>query len=285
MHLSALTSATDIFHLLALDDVARMIERFGLPVTEPETDDAIRKILTAMQQLLASSSSGVVIDPMYGFHLSRTKPADVGVAYRLEKLTSEIDPLALPILIGNWGVTAVRHNYGVAKLELYYHPREECALEKKQLLAELYDYCKHEGIALLLKLVVYTPADETFSVARFQSAQMEAVRELSPNCSLLALQFPQDALTCATLTAELDVPWILIGDDIAYDEFKDILRTSLDNGARGYMVDEVLWREIYEFRQEDGFPGWTAVGRFLQSTARDRSIELARIANESKQDE
>ncbi len=273
-----------MFHLLALDGSARMIDRFELPMVDPETDEAISKILTAIQQLISPSSSGVVIDPMYGFHLSQLKPADVGIAYRLEKLAAEVDPLALPILIGNWGISAIRHNYGVAKLELYYHPKEECALEKKQLIAELFDYCKHEGISLLLKLVVYTPADETFTVASFQEAQLEAARELSPSCSLLALQFPQDALACATLTAELDVPWILIGDDIEYESFKDILRTSLDNGAKGYLIDEVLWREMYQMRQEDGFPDWTAVTKFLQTTVRDRSIELARIVNESDAD-
>ena len=73
-----------------------------------------------------------------------------------------------------------------------------------------------------------------------------------------------------------------IGDDIEYESFKDILRTSLDNGAKGYLVDEVLWREIYEMRQDDGFPDWTAVTKFLQTTARDRSIELARIVNENE---
>lgn len=281
MQLSALQSASRRFTVLALDTGVRLIEKFDLPATAPETDETIKQVLSAFQQVLAPHVSAITIDPIYGFHLSRTKPTSAGLLFRLEKPTTQVDPLALPILIGNWGVGAVRQNYGAAKLELWYHPKEAAALEKKQLVAELYDYCQHEGIALLLKLIVYTPADETFTVASFQAAQLEAAHEFAASCSLMALQYPQDALAAATLTAELDVPWLLSSDDVEYESFKDILRTSIDNGASGYVVDEVLWREIFTLQTADKEPDWSAITKFLQTTARDRAIELARIVSEN----
>lgn len=282
MQLSALQSENRRFTVLALDTGVRLIEKFDLPATAPETDETIKQVLSAFQQVLAPHVSAITIDPMYGFQLSRTKPTTAGLLFRLEKPTTQVDPLALPILIGNWGVGAVRQNYGAAKLELWYHPKEAAALEKKQLVAELYDYCQHEGIALLLKLIVYTPADETFTVASFQTAQLEAAHEFAASCSLMALQYPQDALAAATLTAELDVPWLLCSDDVEYEAFKDILRTSIDNGASGYVVDEVLWREIFALQTADKAPDWPAITKFLQTTARDRAIELARIVAETE---
>jgi tagatose-1,6-bisphosphate aldolase len=218
---------------------------------------------------------------MYTFSLAQTKPAATGVLFRLEKLMAHINPEAVPILIGSWGVGAVKQNYGLAKIELYYHPREARALEKKQLLCELSDYCRHEGIDLLAKLVVYTPSEEKFTVAAFQQAQLQTVQELSRYCSVVALQYPQDALACATLTAELDIPWLVSSDDLGYEAFKDILRTAINNGARGYLADAVFWQEMYDLKLDDGTPNWTKVTEFLQTTARDRSIELRRVAIET----
>lgn len=284
MQLSALQSIHAQWSILALDGGAQLVERLGLSLTDAATDAAVKQLFVAMQQTLAPSCSGVVLDPVYTQQLVRTKPAQVGVAFRLEKLATNIEPLALPVLIGNWGVGAIRQNYGVAKLELYYHPSEENALAKKQLVSELADYCHHEGIALLLKLIVYTPAEEKFTVTAFQTAQLEALHELSRYADMVAIQYPQDALASATVTAELDIPWVLISDDVAYDGYKDILRTALNNGAQGMYVDEVLWQEIYDLKLEDGTPDWEKIYAFLQTTARDRVIELARIVNEQKQE-
>lgn len=284
MKLAALQSNHNHWSILALDGGAQLVERLGLSLTEATTDQAIHKLFTAMQQVLAPSCSGIVLDPIYTHQLVRTKPVQTGVAFRLEKLTTEVDPLALPVLIGNWGVGAIRQNYGVAKLELYYHPGEENALAKKQLVAELADYCHHEGIDLLLKLTIYTPADEKFSVTAFQSAQLEALHELAHLVDLVVIQYPQDALASATVTAELDIPWLLASDDVSYDSYKDILRTSLNNGAQGMYVGEVLWQELYELKLDDGTPDWEKMQQFLQTTARDRVIELVRIVDEDTQE-
>lgn len=283
MKLAALQSNHHHLSVLALDSGALLVERLGLSLTDAATDEAIKKLFAEMQRLLAPSCGGLVLDPIYTQQLVQTKPIQTGVAFRLEKMTTEVDPVALPILIGNWGVGAIRQNYGVAKLELYYHPREENALVKKQLVAELADYCHHEGIDLLLKLTVYTPAEEKFSVTDFQSAQLEALHELAHLVDAVVIQYPQDALASATVTAELDVPWLLASDDIAYDAYKDILRTALNNGAQGMYVGEVLWQELYELKLDDGTPDWEKIQQFLQTTARDRIIELVRIVEEDTQ--
>lgn len=283
MKLAALQSNHYHLSVLALDGGAQLVERLGLSLTDAATDEAVKKLFSAMQQMLAPSCSGVVLDPLYTHQLLQTKPVQTGVAFRLEKLATEIDPLALPVLIGNWGVGAIRQNYGVAKLELYYHPREDNALAKKQLVAELADYCHHEGIDLLLKLTIYTPAEEKFSVTAFQAAQLEALHELAHLVDVLVIQYPQDALASATVTAELDVPWLLASDDIAYDSYKDILRTALNNGAQGMYVGEVLWQELYDLKLDDGTPDWEKIQQFLQTTARDRVIELVRIVEEDTQ--
>lgn len=280
MKRTALQSNHQQWSVLALDGGAQVIEKLGLTLTDASTDEEVRRLFSTIQQILAPNCSGLVFDPIYTHTLVRSKPAQLGVAFRLEKLATEIDPLALPVLIGNWGVRAIRQNYGVAKLELYYHPSEENALAKKQLLAEIADYCHHEQIDLLLKLVIYTPANEKFSVTAFQTAQLNAVHELAHLVDLLVIQYPQDALASATVTAELDIPWLLASDDVSYDSYKDILRTSLNNGAQGMYVSDVLWQEMYDLKLDDGTPDWNKMQEFLQTTARDRVIELVRIVNE-----
>jgi len=159
----------------------------------------------------------------------------------------------------------------VAKLELFYNPQEEEARSKKQMVVELYDYCQHEGIAFLLDLVLYLETSKDKYQAQFLELQLDAVQELRQYCDLMALEYPSDALSAVTLTAELDVPWILSGRGVPYETYKEQLRVALESGAVGYMVGSQL---LPEKVTKDA-------STFLQTTVRDRAIELNRIATET----
>ena len=97
------------------------------------------------------------------------------------------------------------------------------------------------------------------------------------------MQYPQDPLAAATLTSELDIPWLMIDDGVKYDKFKDQLRVALENGAQGFLVDEVLWQEVGKMRLKDQSPDLPAIEKFLQTTSKDRMIELMRIAGEERE--
>ena len=236
--------------------------------------------LSAVSQSPVFNSEGNLSSPVTPD--KRKSPAQsAGLIISLEKSHGrEIDPLALPQLWSDWGVENVRQNYAVAKIELYYHPSEEQALAKKKLVAELYDYCQHLGIALLLEMVVYTPAQQSFDQAQFQDAQLTAVQEMRENCHLLALQYPLEPLATATLTTELDGPWVMIDQGYDYSQFKDLLRIGLENGTQGFLAGTSLWTDLLPVAAADGEFDLIKVKKLIQTTVRDRIIELTRITNE-----
>jgi tagatose-1,6-bisphosphate aldolase len=281
MHLPALYSPAQTFSLLELDRVVNLASQLGITLHEKMNRPVVEQLLYFISQHLLPHASGLVLEPDYGLPLLSHYTSNKGVILTLDAASSdEVDPLQMPQLIQNWGVVAVKNNYSVAKVTLYYHPEEETALQEKQLIAELYDHCRHEGIDLVLKLMLYTKADQEFSIPAFQESQLTAVSEFRTSCTMMALQYPQDALGCATLTTELDIPWVVVGDGQDYEGFKEIVRDSMEGGAQGFWAGDCFWHEIKQMRRDDMAPDMVAIEQFIKTTARDRVIELARIADE-----
>lgn len=298
MQLSALSQPTGMLSIIELDGLVEFSDIFQLDLERAEDHKKIHQLLTEISGLLVQNGgqhapSAISLEPSFSFDAyaqsldeGRSKQeaeirSQPGLVLSLDtSVTKPTDPVLLPELIPNWGVPEVRNNYGVAKLTLYYHPKEEIALKEKQFVAELHDYCRHEGIGLLLKLMMYTPAEESFSTESFQADQLAAVQEFRGFCDLLALQYPLDSLACATLTSELDIPWVVVGDGREYADFKDVVRDSIEAGAGGYMAGNVFWREASQFVSDDGQLIFPAISHFLQTTTRDRLLELTRIVNE-----
>lgn len=285
--LQALQTSQGNYCLLELDYTPKLAEILGLALEVESNVQLLEKLTTKLALVAQEHVTGLVLDPVYSFLVLDTKlpnrqntksPASI---FRLEALNTEVDPLATPVLINNWSIEDIKNNYATAKIELLYHPAEEKALEKKQMVAELYDYCQYQKIPFLLKLVIYTPADEEFNPVLFQEAQLTAAQEFRGICDILALQYPQDALAVATLTAELDIPWLFMAEGVNYDDYKDMLRTSLENGARGFMVGGVLWQEFANLKKEDESPDMEAINKFIETTFRDRLIEIVRIVEET----
>lgn len=284
MTLPAISTVHHRLALLSLDLAPSLAGALGLDLSVSTNEVWLKQLLETLIQSLAPAASGIVLDPVYAYDLSLLpEMAQTGLIMRLEKLTTEIDPVIVPNLIPNWGVANVRQHYAWAKFELFYHPSEAKALEKKQLLAELADYCQFEGIGLMLKLRIFSPTDQPLTAAQFQMDQLTAVQEFAKFSQVMALEHPLDALACATLTAELDQPWILsLTGNKTYSELKDQLRMALDNGAQGFVVAEALWPELYQLRTADDHSlDLEAMKQLIQTTIRDRFIELARIADES----
>jgi tagatose-1,6-bisphosphate aldolase len=285
MKLSALQTSAGMYSLVELDQVAKLAVDLGVSLKEYSGQEIVSKVVSSLVATFKDTASGLVVEPNYGLPaLSLLKSeagesaASPGLVCALESASSdEVDPLQTPKLIENWGVPEVKNNYGVAKMTLFYHPGEDVALKEKQLIAEIYQHCQQESIDLFLKLMLYTPADENFSLIEFQDSQITAVQELRNSCDLMALQYPQDSLACATITTELDIPWVVVGDGLKYDQFKEVVRDSLDGGAKGILAGEVLWQEIANQKTPDTTPDLQAITEQINTEAHDRLIELTRI--------
>jgi tagatose-1,6-bisphosphate aldolase len=268
--------------LLELDQAPALAEVLGLDLDILDNRQAVERLLQTLAKRLGPDYSGLVLDPIYSFAALPYKVDNAGLVLRLNHPAAAVDPLGLPTLIPDWGIEAVKQNYGVAKLSLFYHPSEAKALEKKQLLAELYDYCQHEGVAFFLKLIIYLSPDEEPTPEQFQADQLAAVQELRGFCDLIGLQPAQDPLSAATLTAELDIPWVVTTDGLNYLLAKEAIRSALDNGAQGYVVGDSLWADIGLARRADMSPDWSTIDQQISRDIRDRVLELSRILRETQ---
>ncbi len=284
MQVTALKNDAGSIGLVALDEAYLLADSIGLSIKEPSHEELLNDVLSELLNLFRQQASGLVLDPVYSLPLLKEDEQNAPLIVRLEQLQNP-DPLAVPQLLKNWGVEDISNMYGMAKLELHYHPAEEQALTKKQFVAEIFDFCEHEEIDLLLKLMIYNPTEEKFDIPKFQESQMEAVSELQRFASILALQYPQDPLAAATLTTNLDIPWLLTADDTPYDRFKENLRVALENGATGFLASETLWQEIEGMRHSDQSPDIEKILQFIQTTSKDRIIELLRISKEELADQ
>lgn len=281
MHLPALQSDSETFSILELDNGYQLAIDLGLDINVQGGLDQFNVVLKSLITNLASQPSAVVADPVFSLPLLMDD-IEKGLILRLDEANKKILNESLPQFASQWGVDEIANNYAVAKLELQYHPAEEAALNKKKIAAELFEYCQHVGIDLLLKLNIYHQPDEAKDPIVLQENQFQAIQELRDNCHLMSIQYPSNALAAATITAELDHPWVVSLNNPDHDQNKNELRAALENGARGFMVGSGLWSEISSLRQEDESPDLSAIQRFIETIARDRMIELVRITNEFK---
>lgn len=291
MKISSLRAETGLYNLVEFDDEAKFIDALGLDLRDQSGREIVDDILKALFSVYLAKEdeiffgmSGFILDPIFSLKaFSSQSENQISLGLSLDEPMSERDPLALPKLINDWGVEQIRNNYAVAYLTMYYHPNEDAALKKKQFLAEIYDYCHYEGIELIVKLVIYTPGDQRFEWENFRKDQLQALEELRNLAHLFVLQYPNDPLACATLTTQLDVPWLVSDSNLDYELFKEHLRDSLENGASGFMIGESLFKEIEGMRKKDHSPDTEAILKFIKTRVRDRAIELVRISSEFSQ--
>ncbi len=285
MKLPSIQTDQQNYSLFQFDQAPHLAETLGLDLSLEDNVALIKNILQEMNYELNSEISGMVIDPIYSFDLISDKSKTTGTISRLATLNAEVDPLVVPTLLPDWSIEDVSNNFSLAKLRLYYHPQSETALDKKKLVSELYDYCQYQRINLMLELVIYTPAETEFDETEFQQDQLQAIQEFRGVANILALQYPLGPLAAATITAELDIPWILASQGQKYQNLKQVLRVCLENGAKGVLADQSLWQELGELRKKDKSPDLDAINEFIETDLRDRMIELTRIIDETSQPE
>jgi tagatose-1,6-bisphosphate aldolase len=133
------------------------------------------------------------------------------------------------------------------------------------------------GIDLILEVKAFEAKEAGLSVPEVVLRVVEDVRGLA---EMVALPWVEDALTAATITAELDVPWLVSWgaappNTIPYELLKDQLRQALESGAAGCLAGEHLWPELQG--QQDP----QSSTAFIHTTLRDRAIELSRLIKEA----
>ncbi len=290
MQKTAVAGKTGMYAILELDRIPQLAERLQVNLQDPQGLMIAQTLSSMLTMELSPEASGIIISPEHNFHSIMEKAPACGLLLSLERRLPAYDPLALPPLLESWGPEHISNNYALAKLELYYHPQEEQAEKKRQMVAEIYDYCQHLGIDLLLKLRIYQPpaaAEPTSdsNTSGSNDAMLEAIEDLRRLADLLALEMPADPIAAVTITAELDVPWLFSPENFGYEQYKENLRAALESGAAGFLAGEVLWAEMPEpVAAEPGANvSYDAIQEYVKTIARDRLIELVRITEEHTQ--
>ncbi len=275
-NLSSIQTQAGFFTIAPFDHRDSLAEMLGVEEHTKIGDAVLTEVKILFMEAFSPLCSSVLVDPVYGFPSIEHKAKNTGLILTLE--VSGTPSEAVPTLIPNWGVEDVKNNYGVAKLKMSYHPGEENAEKKKKLVTELHEYCHHEGVAFLLEVLMFNPfSKEELTMQAFQDAQLQMAHEFQQHCDVLKIQYPGDALACATMTAELDVPWILLSRGMVYDKFRDALHVAVENGCKGFAAGRALWQEIGSLRAPDGLPDFPKIQEFLNTTSVTRLKELISI--------
>lgn len=275
MRLSAISGQHQQFLLLGLDQPILLAQQLGLEINSDASRLQLENIFQEIVAAYSPLATGVVLSAELGYAAAAKKSADTGLVFCLERTLSESDPFSIPILQNNWSVEYVRNNYALAKLLLYAHSEEAELVTKLELVNELYDSCRYEGIDFLLELRVID--GKRLGDEAFQEQQSRLVRFFRGQCDLLALEYPRTALGCVSVVAQLQMPWILIESGQAeYGIAKEELRTALAGGATGLVVSRFVLPTFKRGSfQLDQFRA------YLQKEGRDRMLELARICDEA----
>jgi tagatose-1,6-bisphosphate aldolase len=281
--LETLRHASGYFALLSLDQPLGLAEAGGWDITQTSAGPILNQLYQTMVKSWSAYATGVIADPWFGLPAIVHKAKGVGVALQLEQSMTASDPLSPPKLTEDWSVSEIAANYAVAKVYFPFHASEEQAAAKLQWLAEIADYCRYEQIDLI---VVHSLPNIPDLNAAPDQALLEALQELQPHVRAVVIDPVADALVAATLTAELDIPW-LVNLDAAQGEYaqvKDLLRLSLENGAKGWLGGQVFWQGLgmpAGHSSTNGSANLETVIEFLNHEAQDRVIELSRIARET----
>lgn len=285
MRVASLLNSAGFISILELDNNRHLAESLGLDLTLQDNIQLLDEINGYILQL-SKEVTGVIYDPIYTFKFLSQNNKKTSALIRLEQ-DKETLPDSLPLLFPNFSLEEISNNYALAKLELNYHPKEQKALEKKQLLAEIREYSKILNMDVLLKLNIYDPnqllveKDKQVKFS-FDDDQLLAIQELRSFSDVLVIQNPSDPLAMATIISELDIPCLIMANkEDRYEQFKDKFRMAMENGAKGYCLSRVLWQELSSYRQENQSLDLPNIQKYFNTTVRDRLIELNRIASES----
>jgi tagatose-1,6-bisphosphate aldolase len=284
MNLPSLQTIDGRYCLVSQEASEHQAQLLGLDLGESSNQVTLNEVMGEALRVAAPIASGLVVDARFGFDglAEDERPAKLGLGLRVFQHQDASNWMMPPQLLPNWGLEEVANNYAAAYLKMYYHPSLEKALEKKQIIGELYDYCQYLKIGMILDIRLIGHHGGLLDHQDREETAVVAVQELQKWADLVVLEYPGSALAAATVTAELDSPWIVSpAPSSEYDVFKENLRAALEAGAAGALLDSNLWPEISQLRLEDTTPDRLAISTYWQTTYRDRLLELARIIDEA----
>lgn len=286
MDISLLRNERGLFSLFELADLDVVAEALGLDRAVASNNEVIGDVMSSLLITAGQQASGVILEPDWGLGayaawLAQTSlPKPPGLVLRVDTPPAVPSTSTLPSVSNDWGIENITNNYGLVYIKLWYHPSEEEALAKKQLIGELYDFCLQQETELVLELLMQSPDGKEVAA----DVQLTAVQELRATTHLLALEVPADPLATATLTAELDLPWIATAKPKQnFEDYKADVIKAMENGAQGYLAGHTAWNDVSQLKRADQGADINQIKTFINTTFRERLESLNQILAENGQ--
>lgn len=255
---AALARPSGTFAMVAMDqrDSLRtmMAEHAGVPGTAV-SDESMVGFKLAVARELGPYASALLIDRDYGYHrvlAERLLPGSCAPILAVDALEqipggpvtdTSLDRAVDPAAEAAAGAKAL-------KLLLVWR-RDRHRARRVAMATRFVELCRDAGLASVLEPVA-RPTDEEEAAGSFvlNDAIVEAAGELGPlRPSLYKCQVPDGGTgSLERLTAEavridaaLEVPWVVLSQGVAPDDFPRAVEAACRAGASGFLAGRALW--------------------------------------------
>ena len=283
--LEACATAGGRFVVLALDHRQNLRHELRPDSPETVTYDEMVEFKLAVVRSLASSASGVLLDPEVGAGqaiASGALPGSTGLLVAIEATGYEGPPTArVSRVLPGWSAAAAKRiGASAAKLLVYYHPDAVNAADQERLVAEVAAACRDADLALFVEPLSFSLDGGKLAGEERRRVVIETARRLTAlGGDVLKAEFPYGtdvadevrwADACAELDATSRVPWVLLSGGVDDATFEAQVRVAGDAGASGALVGRSVWAPAAT-EAEPARSAW------LRSSGRGRLERLASI--------
>jgi len=284
-----------IFAMCAMDHRGSMQRLINTAAPDQVTYDTLVEYKRDLTEALASESTAVLLDPIYGAAqaiASGALPGDVGLLVSLEETGYEQDARGrTTMLLPDWSVEKIRRmGASAVKILLYYRPDlGENAVRQREVMRRVADECIRADIPFLLEPITYPVGQgegypELFAT-RKPMLVVRSARDLTPlGVDVLKAEFPADMryekdegvlhAACERLNEASQAPWILLSAGVTFDDFARQVKIACQAGASGFLGGRAVWEEAMPI------PDARERRQWLATVGADRMRRLHDIAGE-----
>jgi sulfofructosephosphate aldolase len=261
------------FAMVAMDQresLRTMLAEHG----RPDDAAAITAFKSAVAEQLAPLASGFLIDTGY------EAPAEPGLILAVDALVQErggpvTDTFLDRDVLTNLAAEKARGVVALKLLVIWKRDGEEA--RRLELAQEFVEVSRTAGLLSVLEPVVQpAPGEDDFDLDEAIVAAAEELGPLRPD--LYKAQVPSRGVgdpaaivkTCERITDTLPVPWVVLSNGVARDDFPRAVELACTGGASGCLAGRALWTPALEV--EDYTP-------VLTDRCRARLSEIADIVH------
>jgi sulfofructosephosphate aldolase len=231
-----------------------MAERAGVP-GGAVPDERLIGFKLAVARELGPLASALLLDRDYGYHQVTSAgvlPPTCAPILAVDVLDQPAGGAVQDTSLDESVDVAAAAAQGTRGLKLLVIWRRDDRREQRVALAERFvGLCRDAGLASVLEPVARpTPREEATGAFRLNDSIVEAARELAPTRpSLYKCQVPDAGRgTVAEIAAQaeridhvVDVPWVVLSQGVAADDFPGAVEAACRAGASGFLAGRALW--------------------------------------------